>query len=65
MLADGEKERKMRWIVLVVALLVLIPLVFKLIAFLTGVAFGLIHLAILLAVVIFLVGLVRQLMVRM
>jgi hypothetical protein len=55
----------MRWILLLVALLVLIPLAFKLIGFLTGVAFTLIHLAILLAVVIFLVGLVRQLMVRM
>lgn len=55
----------MRWILLLAAVLVLIPIAFKLIAFLTGVAFGLIHLAILLAVVIFLVGLLRRLMVML
>jgi hypothetical protein len=53
----------MRWILLVIAALVLLPLAWKLLVFATGVAFGLIHLAVMLAIVIFLVGLVRRLLI--
>jgi hypothetical protein len=56
------KETMMRWILLLIAALVLLPFVWHLLALVTGVAFGLIHLAVLLLVVIFLVGLVRRLM---
>jgi hypothetical protein len=52
----------MRWIVVVVAALILLPLAWKLLLFATGAAFTLIHLAVLLAIVIFLVGLIRRLM---
>jgi hypothetical protein len=58
----ASKEMTMRWILLLIAALVLLPLAWKLLAFATGVAFGLIHLVVLLAVVIFLIGLVRRLM---
>jgi len=52
----------MRWILLLIAALVLLPLAWKLLAFATGVAFGLIHFVVLLAIVIFLVGLVRRML---
>jgi hypothetical protein len=52
----------LRVILLVVAALVLLPILFKLIAFATGVAFGLLQVVILLAIVIFVVGLVRRLL---
>jgi hypothetical protein len=53
----------MRWILLLIAALVLLPVAWKLLGFITGVAFGLIHLAVMLAIVIFLVGLVRRLLI--
>lgn len=52
----------MRWILILIAALILLPLAWKLLAFATGVAFGLIHLAVMLAIVIFVVGLIRRLM---
>jgi hypothetical protein len=52
----------MRWIWILIAALVLLPLAWKLLNFAFGLAFGLLHLAVLLAVVIFLVGLVRRLL---
>jgi hypothetical protein len=52
----------MRWLLLLIAALVLLPLVWKLLTFVTGIAFGLVQLAVLLAVVIFLIGLIRRLM---
>jgi hypothetical protein len=58
----GLKETMMRWILLFVAVLVLLPFIWHLLALITGVAFGLIHFVVLLAIVIFLVGLVRRLM---
>ena len=56
------EETMMRWILLLIAALVLLPLAWKLLAFATGVAFGLIHFVVLLAIVIFLVGLVRRML---
>jgi hypothetical protein len=56
------EEIVMRWIWILIAAVVLLPLVWKLLSFALGFAFGLLHLAILLAVVIFLVGLIRRLM---
>lgn len=52
----------MRWILLLIAALVLLPFVWHLLALITGVAFGLLHVALLLVVVIFVVGLVRRLL---
>ena len=52
----------MRWILMLIAALILLPLAWKLLVFATGAAFTLIHLAIMLAIVIFLVGLIRRLM---
>jgi hypothetical protein len=52
----------MRFLFMLVAALVLLTLAWKLLGFITGLAFGLVHVAVLLAVVIFLVGLVRRLM---
>ena len=52
----------MRWLLVLIAALILLPLVWKLLVFATGAAFTLIHLAIMLAIVIFLVGLIRRLM---
>ena len=49
----------MRWILILIGALILLPLMWKL---LVGAAFTLIHLAIMLAIVIFLVGLIRRLM---
>ena len=42
---------------------ILLPIAFRLLLFATHMAFGLVHLAIVLAVVIFLVGLVRRMLV--
>jgi len=52
----------MRWILLLIAALVLLPLAFKLLAFATGLALHVIQFVVLLAIVIFLVGVVRRLM---
>jgi hypothetical protein len=52
----------MRWILLFIAALILLPLAFRLLALVTGVAFTIVHLAIWLAIVVFLVGLIRRLM---
>jgi hypothetical protein len=52
----------MRWILLIIAALILLPLAWKLIVFGTGVMFGLLHLAVLLAIVIFFVGLIRRML---
>jgi hypothetical protein len=52
----------MRWILILIAALILLPIAWKLLAFAAGAAFTLIHLAVLLAIVIFLVGLIRRLM---
>src|SRR5206468_2693205 len=57
-----EKEYEMRWIVALIVALILLPLAFRLLAFATHMAFGLIHLAVILAIVIFLVGLIRRMM---
>ncbi len=53
----------MRWILIVIAALVLLPIAWKLLLLATGMALGLVHLAVILAVVIFLVGLVRRLLI--
>ena len=58
----AEKETTMRLILLLIGALILLPLAWRLVMFATGVAFGLIHLAVMLVIVIFLVGLVRRLM---
>lgn len=54
----------MRWILVAVLALVLLPIAWKLLLFATGVAFGVLHLVVLLAIVIFLVGLVRRLLLN-
>jgi membrane protein required for beta-lactamase induction len=59
----ARKEKKMRWILILIGALILLPVAWKLLTFATGLAFGLVHLAIMLAVVIFLVGLVRRLLI--
>jgi hypothetical protein len=53
----------MRWILLVIAALVLLPIAWHLLTFAAGMAISLVQLAIVLAVVVFLVGLVRRLLV--
>jgi hypothetical protein len=62
----GE-EIPMRWVLIVIAAIVLLPIVWKLLIFATGLAIGLLQLAITLAVVaavaIFIVGLVRRMLV--
>ena len=52
----------MRLLLLLIGALILLPLAWRLVMFATGVAFSLIHLAVMLVIVIFLVGLVRRLM---
>ena len=52
----------MRWILMVIAALILLPLAWGLLKFAFGMAVSLVQLALVLAVVIFLIGLVRRLM---
>jgi hypothetical protein len=52
----------MRWILLIIAALILLPLAWKLMVFTTGLVFGLLHVAVLLAIVIFFVGLIRRML---
>jgi hypothetical protein len=52
----------MRWVFLIIAALILLPLAWKLLAFATGLALTLLQLAAFLLVVIFLVGLVRRML---
>jgi len=56
------KERTMRWVFLIIAALILLPLAWKLLAFATGLALTLLQLAAFLLVVVFLVGLVRRML---
>ena len=53
----------MRWVLIVIGALVLLPLVFSLLKFATSLAMGILHIAVILAVVIFLVGLIRRMLV--
>ncbi len=53
----------MRWILLLIAAVILLPLVWKLLSFATSLAFGVVYFVTMLALVIFLVGLVRRLLV--
>lgn len=57
-----KKEITMRWILALIAGLVLLSLAWKLLLFTTGIAYGMLHLVVVLAIVIFLIGLVRRLM---
>ena len=52
----------MRWILLVIAALILLPLAWGLLKFVFGLATGLIQIALVLAFVVFVVGLIRRLM---
>jgi hypothetical protein len=54
----------MRWVLIVIGALILLPIVFSLLKFAASLALGLVHVAILLAVLIFLVGLIRRMLVR-
>jgi hypothetical protein len=56
------KEKTMRWIFLIIAALILLPLAWKLLTFATGLALTLLQLAAFLLVVVFLVGLVRRML---
>jgi hypothetical protein len=57
-----DKETVMRFLFMLIGALVLLSLAWRLLAFFTHLAFGLLHIVVLLAVVIFFVGLVRRLM---
>jgi hypothetical protein len=52
----------MRWILIVIAALILLPLAWGLLKFALGMAASVLQIALVLAVVVFLIGLVRRLM---
>jgi hypothetical protein len=53
----------MRWLLIGIAALILLPIVWSLVKFATSLALGLVHVAIILVVLIFLVGLIRRMLV--
>ena len=53
----------MRWILIAIAALILLPLLWGLLKFALGMAVSLVQIALVLAAVVFLVGLVRRLMI--
>jgi hypothetical protein len=53
----------MRWILIVIGALILLPILWSLVKLALGLAFGIVHVAIILAVILFIVGLIRRMLV--
>jgi hypothetical protein len=60
---NTRKRYAMRWLLIGIAALILLPIVWSLFKFATSLALGLVHVALILAVLIFVVGLIRRMLV--
>jgi hypothetical protein len=52
----------MRWVLIIIGAIILLPILWSLLKFAAGLAVGVVQFAVVLAVIIFLVGLIRRLL---